>query len=333
MTAHLLTACWALWLGQSMSKYLGIDTSNYTTSVCLYDDVTKDVLQKRKLLPVSKGELGLRQSDAVFHHTVALPQLFEELFNETNVSPFEIKAIGASFTPRKQSGSYMPCFNVGSAAARVLSSTLDIPLYDLSHQQGHIAAALYSVDRLDLLYEKFLAFHISGGTTDALLVNSTTSDDIIPVELVGKTLDLNAGQLVDRVGLMLDCDFPCGKQLEALALQCTENIKVKPTIKECDCCLSGVENICKKAIEDGKDKSYVAALCLRYIEETVFAMTTNILNKYGDMPVVFAGGVMSNSIIRKNLTDKIQCIFSQPQFSTDNACGIAVLTSILHKQK
>lgn len=312
-----------------MSKFLGIDTSNYTTSVCLYDNVTDTVVQKRKLLPVSKGELGLRQSDAVFHHTQQLPILIEELFNECDCDVADIKAIGASFTPRKMQGSYMPCFTVGSGVARILSATLNIPLYELSHQQGHIAAALYSTKQLDLLNKRFLAFHVSGGTTDALLVNDEMADDVLPVKLVGKTLDLNAGQLVDRVGLMLSCSFPCGKELEQLALRCDRVVKAKPTVKSTDCCLSGVENICKKAIDNGEDNTYVSALCLKYIEESLYKMTVNILEIYGDMPVVFAGGVMSNSIIRNNLTSKLSCTFCEPQYSTDNACGIAVLTSIL----
>ena len=315
-----------------MSKFLSFDTSNYTTSVAVYDDVTKEVFHKRKLLPVKSGELGIRQSDAVFHHTQQLPMLVEELFMEKKIDKSEISAIGASFTPRKIEGSYMPCFTVGSSVARAMSSVLGVKLYDLSHQQGHIAAALYSTKSLDLIDKPFLAFHVSGGTTDALLVNSEKSGDILPVKLVGKTLDLNAGQLVDRVGLEMGCTFPCGKEIEELAKKNEKNIKVKPTLKGSDCCLSGIENICKNKLSSGEDKTYVAALCLKYIEETLYAMCTEILDKYGKMPVIFAGGVMSNSIIRENLTKRLDCKFCEPQFSTDNACGVAVLTSILNNR-
>lgn len=314
-----------------MSKFLGIDTSNYTTSVCLYDDVTDTCTSMRRLLPVSSGQLGLRQSDAVFHHTQQLPTLFEELFSKAHCTPADICAVGASFTPRKVEGSYMPCFTVGSGVARILCTTLGVPLYELSHQQGHIASALYSTKRMDLIAKKHLAFHVSGGTTDALIVNDDDSTDVLPVQLVATTLDLNAGQLVDRVGLMLSLDFPCGKQLEQLALKNTEQINIKPTLKGVDCCLSGVENICKKALSDGKPHSYIAALCLKYIEETLYSMASKIIDKYGAMPTVFAGGVMSNSIIRENLSSRLDCTFCEPELSTDNACGIAVLTSILYK--
>ena len=157
-----------------MSMYLGIDTSNYTTSVCLYDSDSGKVISKRKLLPVKDGELGLRQSDAVFHHIQQLPALFEEAFGNFSDN---IKAIGVSYAPRTEKGSYMPCFTVGTTAASILSSVLKVPVYRFSHQQGHIAAALYSVDRLDLLCQKHIAFHVSGGTTEALLVNGT--DDFL----------------------------------------------------------------------------------------------------------------------------------------------------------
>ena len=100
-----------------MSCYLGIDTSNYTTSVCLYDDESGQVVSKRKLLPVKDGELGLRQSDAVFHHVQQMPDLFEESFSDRSG---EVKAIGVSFAPRTEKGSYMPCFTVGIEAARIL---------------------------------------------------------------------------------------------------------------------------------------------------------------------------------------------------------------------
>lgn len=315
-----------------MSKFIAFDTSNYTTSVAVYDDASKKVVHKRKLLPVKNGELGIRQSDAVFHHTQQLPLLVEELFSQEKIDFSDISAVGASFTPRKMDGSYMPCFTVGSSAARIIASMLNVPLFDLSHQQGHIASALYSTDLLDLFEKPFLAFHVSGGTTDALLVNSEKSDDVLPVKLVAKTLDLNAGQLVDRVGLELSCSFPCGKQLEELALLCSDNIRVKPTLKGLDCCLSGVENICKKQLLESKDKSFVAALCLRYIEETLYCMCDSILKEYGKLPVIFAGGVMSNSIIRTNLTKRLDCKFCEPQYSTDNACGVAVLTSILYNR-
>lgn len=304
-----------------MSLFLGIDTSNYTTSVALFDSLTGEIAQKKKLLPVREGQLGLRQSDAVFHHTAQLHTLFGELHE--GVNPREISAIGVSTRPRPVDGSYMPCFTVGENTAKILSAVLRAPLFVFSHQEGHIAAALYSAKRDDLFDKEFLAFHVSGGTTEAVIAKGDGYG--FSVDMVAKTLDLNAGQAVDRVGLMLGLRFPCGMELERLAEQNTELIKVRPTLKGCDCCLSGVENRCKKLLDSGKSREYVAAFCIESIRVTLSAMTDAIFEKYGSMPVVYAGGVMSNKIIKNSFEEKYNAVFAEPVFSSDNAAGIAYL--------
>ena len=231
-----------------MPYFLGIDTSNYTTSASLYNSDYGTMLFRKKLLPVKSGECGLRQSDAVFHHVRQLPQVIRELLEGFNGG---IEAIGVSSRPRDIEGSYMPCFTVGTSSAEILADVLKVPLYKFSHQSNHIAAALYSADKTELLKEQFLAFHISGGTTEAVLV-SPDVETIINTEIVARTLDLNAGQLIDRIGVMLGLSFPCGKGLEELALRNTENLNAKATLKGADCCLSGIENICRNAYSAGK---------------------------------------------------------------------------------
>lgn len=306
-----------------MSYYLGIDTSNYTTSVCLFDSESGKVISKRRLLPVKDGELGLRQSDAVFHHVQQLPLMFQETFDGFSE---QIKAIGVSYAPRTVEGSYMPCFTVGTAVADILSSVLKVPVYRFSHQQGHIAAALYSVERLDLLSKKHIAFHVSGGTTEALLVNG--DDGFVTTQVVAHTLDLNAGQLIDRVGVMLGLHFPCGKELEKLALQCSDKIKAKATLKGADCCLSGGQNIAEKFLKEGKSPAYIARFTMEFITAAILGMSDRIRETYGDLPFVYAGGVMSDSIIREKLTAHHDCVFALPEFSSDNAAGTAVLSFI-----
>ncbi len=306
-----------------MSVYLGIDTSNYTTSVCLYHAEDGSVISKRKLLPVRDGELGLRQSDAVFHHVQQLPDLFSQAFAEYKG---EIKAIGVSYAPRTVEGSYMPCFTVGLTSARILSESMRIPMYTFSHQQGHIAAALYSINRLDLLHQPHIAFHVSGGTTEALGVNM--DEGFLSTRLIAKTLDLNAGQLIDRVGVMLGLHFPCGKELEQLALECNETIRPKTTLKGCDCCLSGGENMAKKLLDEGKSPAYVARFTIEFISRAIEKMSEKIREAHGDLPFIYAGGVMSDSIIRDQLTARSDCMFAFPEFSCDNAAGIAVLASV-----
>lgn len=305
-----------------MPEFLGIDTSNYTTSAAVYDSSTHKVYQVKKLLPVRDGQLGLRQSDAVFHHTRQLPEIIENLFSGR--FPDDIEAVSASVRPRNVEGSYMPCFLCGEGLARSLTAVRKIPLYRTSHQVGHILAALYSVDCLRFVKEKFIAFHVSGGTTDCLLCEPDNSD-IMKITEVGTSLDLKAGQAVDRVGLMLGLKFPCGIGLEKLADNSDRDFRVKTVLKNTDCCLSGLENRCRKMLDDGESPEDTAKYCLDYVAETIIAMTEKAVSIYGNLPLVFAGGVMSDSIIRQKIISRFgKARFAEPEFSCDNAAGVAI---------
>ncbi len=305
-------------------RTLGIDTSNYTTSVCIYDSESGTVIQKKLLLPVRQGEKGLRQSDAVFHHTARLYPLVRELFEEFGG---EIDAVGVSEKPRDAEGSYMPCFLVGVNAANCIAAVTGKPLHGFSHQAGHIAAALYSSGRMNLINEKFIAFHVSGGTSEMLLVSSD-SERAFDVKIIGETLDLNCGQAVDRAGVMMGLSFPCGRELEKLALKSSEKYNPKVCVKGGSCSLSGLENQCRKMLENGETKENVARYCLDYICKTLEKMTEYALEEYGNLPLVFAGGVMSNSIIREKIQGRFGADFAQPEFSCDNAAGAAILAAL-----
>lgn len=305
-----------------MPDYIGIDTSNYTTSVALYRSEENRIYQAKRLLPVKAGQLGLRQSDAVFHHTKQLPEMIEEL-SET-VGSINPVCITASAKPRNAEGSYMPCFLCGEGFARSYSALNKISLHTTSHQVGHILAALYSVDSLSLCNESFIAFHVSGGTTDCLLC-TPDKDNILNIETISSSLDLKAGQAVDRIGLMLGLEFPCGAELEKLAYNSEKNFKIKPVIKDGSCCLSGLENQCRKMLEQNCSKEDIAAYCLEYITAAILSMTEYVIQKYGRLPLVFAGGVMSDKIIKNKITAVYgDAKFAEPSFSCDNASGVAI---------
>lgn len=304
--------------------YVGIDTSNYTTSVALCDADGNIIANLKRPLPVKSGERGLRQSDAVFEHVRGLPELFGKLRDEylTQYTPV---GVGVSVTPRDAEGSYMPCFLSGKAAAVAFAAGLGVPVCEFSHQSGHIMAALYSAGRMDLLSsERFIAFHVSGGTTEALLI--TPRENGFDVELVGATDDINAGQAIDRVGVAMGLDFPCGARLEALASEYGGKIHKHPVcVRDGVCSLSGVENIAEGLYKKTGDAPEVAAFVFDFIGSTLARMCEDITAKYGKMPIVFAGGVMSNKIMREKLSRQGDAYFSEAQFSADNAAGIALL--------
>lgn len=299
--------------------FLGFDTSNYTTSAAFFDG--KRIIQRKKLLEVKQGERGLRQSDAVFQHTVNMPKLIESLAEECD---FEcINAVAVSTRPINFDGSYMPCFLVGENTASSAAAFSKAPLYKTSHQVGHILAALYSVERLDFIEKPFIAFHLSGGTTEALLV---TPDDheIVKAELIAESTDLKAGQAVDRTGVMLGLKFPCGAELDRMAQASKREFKIKPSMKNLNCSLSGVENKARQMLERNESNNDTAKFVISYIAETIDEMAKRIIEAYGRLPIVFAGGVASNSIIQQKLGKKYNAYFASPEFSCDNAAGIAI---------
>ena len=306
--------------------YLGIDTSNYTTSVSLVDADREVVLNCKRLLPVKEGECGLRQSDALFAHTKALPILLNEMAD--TLGDGQILAVGVSEKPRNVEGSYMPCFLAGVSAATAAACALNAPLYTFSHQCGHLMAAIYSAKAQNVFLngEPFVAFHLSGGTTEMLSVQYTNNAFVC--EIIGATADISAGQLLDRIGVEMGLNFPCGAQIEQLALKCEQKIP-KTSIKSADgkINLSGYENKIKQIYSQTNDKSFVARYVLSVVLEAIKAMISSIPQHLQGAPVLFSGGVMSCSYLKTELSKICNGYFSVPAFSSDNAAGIALLTS------
>ena len=301
-------------------NYIGFDTSNYTTSVAYFDGETG--VNCSKLLPVKQGELGLRQSDAVFAHIKGLPELSGRLFS--HIAADSIQAVGVSTRPRAVDGSYMPCFMVGYTHAKLLADTLHVPLFEFSHQQGHVAASLWSAGHLELMDQPHLAWHLSGGTTELLLVEPEGKN--VRCTRIGGTSDISAGQLIDRTGKLLELPFPSGKHLDALSRQAQGREVFKVKCPGMEFSLSGVQNKVETFHRNNGDSAETAAYALRCVCHAVMQATKNALKAYPGLRVVFSGGVASNSMLRSEL-QILDPIFSEPQFSTDNAMGVAVLTA------
>ena len=313
-----------------MSKniVLGIDTSNYTTSVAIITEEGELLANIKRPLTVKEGERGLRQSDAVFSHIKNLPSAFEEA--KKFIANNKIMAIGVSEKPRNVEGSYMPCFLAGVAAAEASSASANLPIYKFSHQCGHIMAAVFSSGNFDLLNRDFAAFHISGGTTELLIVHPENFG--FKTELVGGTKDLNAGQIIDRIGVKMGFSFPCGKEMEEAALKFEGKVPKKKISRDgLFVNLSGLENMALKLYSETEDKSMVSAFVLHYIASAICEMSEAYIEKYGETHFVYAGGVMSNSIIKSILDSRFDCSFAEPAMSADNAVGVAFLTLKSHK--
>ena len=299
-------------------RFLGIDTSNYRTSAAVYDAGSGEWCNRGSLLTVPEGAIGLRQSDALFQHTVHLHEKIEAL------PQGEVRAVGVSTRPRAVEGSYMPCFLAGKSVAHSAAHLLSVPLFEVSHQQGHIAASLWSAGRLDLMQVPHLAWHLSGGTTELLRVTPEGKGSV-HAEKIGGTTDISAGQLIDRTGKLLGLPFPSGKHIDALSRSAQDRQVFRVKVQGTTFSLSGVQNKVEQYHAAGNSPEETAGYVLRCLIGAIVRATENALLEYPGSSVVFAGGVASNTLLRSSCA-ALPAIFCPPQFATDNALGVAVLT-------
>ena len=296
--------------------FLGIDTSCYTTSVAACNKSGEMLLFKKQLLDVKQGERGLRQSEAVFSHIKNL----NEIFKKNDISKLgSIKAVCASCTPRPQANSYMPVFVVSETLGRSVASSCGAAFYSSTHQQGHVYAAKIG----NSIGERFIGIHLSGGTSEVLLWKGEN------ISVVGKTLDIAAGQVIDRLGTAAGLPFPSGKYLEQQAQESTEDFHLKTTVKGCDFSFSGVEAQCLRLLSENKNKADIFASCESAVARTVFKAVKNCCEEKNIKECLFFGGVISNEkikqIIDKNLKKfGIKCSFAKREYSSDNSAGLAL---------
>lgn len=307
---------------------LGLDTSNYTTSAAVFDGAGGR--NAGKLLEVPRGERGLRQAEALFQHVKALPERLKELKEAGALK--DVAAVAASTRPRAVEGSYMPCFLAGESLGRSVAQVLDVPFFAVSHQQGHLAAAAWSAGHMELLDAPFLAWHLSGGTTELLHVEPEGKN--VRAERIGGTTDLAAGQLIDRTGVLLGLSFPAGKALDQLAgLERGERKPFRVKTQAGEFSLSGVENQVKALLEQGAAPEEGARFVLDTVSDAVRRATEEARERYPGLPLLCAGGVASNRRLRKVLTERCGAIFAPGQYSTDNAMGVAILGCRLAQER
>ena len=300
-----------------MALCVGFDTSNYTTSAAWWDG--REGRNESRILDVPQGALGLRQSDALFLHVRRLPEVVARLLTDRD-DLHQAKVVAASSRPRAAEDSYMPCFLAGVCEAKTLASVLGAEYMEFSHQQGHLAAAAWSAGREDLLDQPLLAWHLSGGTTELLLVQP--KNGVPYAEKIGGTTDISAGQLLDRTGVLLGLPFPAGKYVDELYYRADSTSSFRVKVNELYFSLSGVENKVKSLREMGETEANIARFAVDTVVGAVYRVTNAAKKMYPGLPVLCSGGVASNSVLRSVLQDTV---FALPEYSRDNAMGIAVL--------
>ena len=333
----------------SQRVYLGMDTSCYTTSVALLDEAGALVGEARQVLSVKPGRCGLQQSEMVFQHTRNLPRLVEEAVEQVLQSGmvegaevgsagatglaglaaagYELAAIGVSGYPRPLENSYMPAFLAGLSVARSLAAVTGAKLEVISHQENHLESGLWSAGGPDV--ERFLLLHASGGTTDVLLAERQ-QDGRYRITEVGGSLDLHAGQFVDRIGVALGLQFPTGPALEALAQQAELPLELPVSVRKLQVSLSGPCTAALRKLEAGAEPAALALGVEHALAETFARVLRNGAQEYRVRDVLLVGGVGSNKYIRQHVEKKLAKLrypvrlwVPEGRFSCDNATGCA----------
>ncbi|OWZ84019.1 O-sialoglycoprotein endopeptidase [Natranaerobius trueperi] len=319
-----------------MGLVLGIDTSCYTTSLALLDTNLNFINSVQLPLEVSSNKGGLRQSEGVFQHTKNLPKALEKLTDTMKLDlKYNITAISVSSKPRPQKESYMPVFLVGDSYASFLRTAFEVPIYRVSHQEGHIAACLYdNLQKIDLnVLEEFYVFHVSGGTTELLECVPSQNYSSFDIKIIGGTRDLAAGQLIDRTANKLGLPFPGGPQLESLSkfVDAKQDVSVPISISDTWVNFSGPETHIKKIINEGNYKREIIARKVeKCVAESLVSILKNASKHKRKKKILFVGGVMSNNYIKKYISrcfreSEISFLFTTPNLSKDNAIGVSLL--------
>lgn len=307
-----------------MELYLGIDTSCYTTSIAAVAE-GQLFFDFRLPLRVPAGQRGLRQAEMVFQHVKNLQEIAEKMSGP--LANHRIVAVAASTRPRPVTGSYMPVFEVARMTGLMLAAASSIPFYSVSHQEGHLRAGLWSAGGPEV--ERFLAVHISGGTTEILAVERKKTG--MEIEIIGGSNDLHAGQFVDRVGVALGLPFPAGPSLEKLAAEWTEEEPELPVaVKGMEISFSGPESQARRWIEQGYPPAAVARAVEKCVVESLVRVLKQAIRKGYPRHVLLVGGVAANVYLRRYLGEKLKdqgatLYFAAPVYSTDNAVGVAFL--------
>jgi len=303
--------------------YLGVDTSCYTTSIaCVSQEGI--VFERRTMLSVPLGERGLRQGDAVFQHVKNLPLLVDELF--ASIDRTQVAAVAVSAKPTAREDSYMPVFLAGKLCAVGIADALGAPLYETTHQAGHVRAAMMQNEAI-LRETPFLAMHLSGGTTDLLRV-CAHAGGALEVERIGGSGDLHAGQFVDRVGVAMGLPFPSGPALEKLAVEAADrSVRIPSSVKDLTCSFSGQETMCLRLLAAGAERAEVAYAVYDCMARTFGKLLSAAFERYGGQAALLSGGVAESRLLRALLEKRLgrTLLYAPGGLSGDNAVGAALL--------
>jgi len=262
------------------ARVLGIESTAHTFSASVVTDTDGVVTNAKDVYMPPEGS-GIHPAEAAEHHLAVAVRVVREALerkNERGSGIDEIDAVAYSMGP-----GLGPCLRVGAVTARTLALSTGKPLVAVNHAVGHIELGCLLTGA-----KSPLVLLISGGHTMVVAHSNGVW------RVLGETLDLTLGQLLDQMGRYVGFASPCGSKIEEAASESSRYLKLPYTVKGNDVSFSGVLTAAKKLVDGGASFEDV---CYS-LQETAFAITAEVTERAlaftGARELLVVGGVAAN---------------------------------------
>ena len=308
------------------------------------DDTSAAIIQGKKILSnvVSTQKIhqnygGVVPELASRAHLQNIVPVIHQAIQKANINKKAIDAI--SFT---RGPGLLGSLLVGTSFAKSLSMSLNIPLIEVNHMQGHIFAHFIEDELNNNISFPFICLTVSGGHTQIVKVSN-----YFEMEVLGETLDDAAGEAFDKIGKLIGLEYPAGPMIDKLSKEGNPN-KFRfplPKLDGIKFSFSGIKTSVLYFLQKelAKNPNFIKLnqndICAS-VQKTIIAALIDKLKlaiqKTGIKNVAIAGGVSANLELRKEikkLESELACKTFIPKFeyTTDNAAMIAVVGSIKYE--
>lgn len=316
---------------------LGIESSCDDTAAAVLKDniVLSNCIANQEVHRAYGGVVPELASRA---HQANIVPVVQRALSIANIDKKELTAIAYTRGP-----GLLGSLLVGSAFAKSLALSLDIPLIEVNHMQAHLLCHFIKNEEKQPPSFPFLGVTISGGHTQLVLV-----EDFFKMTQIGTTLDDAIGEAFDKCGKTMGLRYPAGPEIDKLAKQGnSEAFEFPiPKVKNYDLSYSGVKTAFLNLINNNvaKNPNFVANnlndLCAsiqKTLVQIIIQKITKAKEDFNLDQVVIGGGVAANSEIRRILNEKAASaqweVFLPPfQYTTDNAAMIGVVGYYKHME-
>jgi len=303
------------------------------------DDTSAAVIKNGYLLSnitasqaVHKAYGGVVPELASRAHQQNIVPVVDQALKQAGITKEQLSAITVTLGP-----GLMGSLHVGVSFAKGLATSLDIPLIEANHLQGHILAHFILTEGEELRVPPFpyLCLMVSGGNSQ--IVKGNAYNDI---KILGQTIDDAAGEAMDKCSKVMGFGYPGGPIIDKLARQGNPNAYTfaKPHIAGLDYSFSGLKTSFLYFLRDEikRDPDFVehhkedlAASLEKTIVDILMKKLTQAVKETGITEVALSGGVSANTALReafKTRQDNKQWTIYIPKFgyTTDNAAMIAI---------